>query len=72
MSYDNAQSLEDYLKGLALTDWKKFVEVTGIDMEFLRICEMRGKGKSWGQISKTMNLDKSYIRRRCKKCVKAA
>lgn len=62
------EDVDKQLRNLAVTDWKKFKEVTGLDLELFFICTQRKNGKSFRQIAYKMNIPFTTIRNRCKKC----
>lgn len=61
--------LEKHLQELAVTDWNKFIELTGIDTVQVSICLQRKKGKSMRQIAQKTGMPVGTVQRRCKKCM---
>lgn len=62
------QQIKDNLRNLALTNFDEFMQVVGIDMDTLKICHQRRKGKSLQQIANMMQMPKATIQYKCKVC----
>lgn len=62
------QEVDTQLRELALTDWNKFKDVTGLNLTAFTICQQREKGKSYRQIAYRMKISASTVLRLCKKC----
>lgn len=61
--------VEKFLQELAVTDWNKFVQITGLDTLQVSICQQRKKGKSIRQIARKTGMPPASIQSRCKKCM---
>lgn len=62
------EEVKNELRQLALTNFDKFLEVTGVDLTTLKICKQHERGKSLQQIANLMQMPKTTISRRCKVC----
>jgi hypothetical protein len=61
--------LDIVLQTLSLYDWKTFCLLVGEDnIEKAKICILRSRGKSFGQISINMNKPRSTAQSICNKC----
>lgn len=62
------EEVKNELQQLALTDWNKFLSITGIDVSSLEICKRRKKGQTLQQIANAMQMPRSSVQSRCKTC----
>lgn len=63
--------LDKRLQEYALTNWRSFCELPGIDTRRATVCMLRKEGKTYGQIANTMSISKSTVQRILNKCVSA-
>lgn len=56
------------LRELAVLDFDKFCQIAGVDKVQAAICMERQKGRSLQAIAHKMNMPKSTVDARCKKC----
>ena len=64
----NEQEVDRQLREIALTDWNKFKEITGLDLTKFLVCAKRKEGKSLNQISQITKIHRSSVNRICKTC----
>lgn len=57
----------DEIRELALTDTQKFID-TYVDLNKLKICKRRKMGQTLQQIASAMNMPKSTVKDKCKRC----
>ena len=62
--------LDAKLRELAVLDFDRFCQIAGVDKVQAAICLERTKGRSLQAIAHKMQMPKSTIESRCKKCPK--
>lgn len=70
MSSKSNPILDAKLRELAVLDFDRFCQIAGVDKVQAVICLERMKGRSLQAIAHKMQMPKSTIESRCKKCPK--
>lgn len=66
--YKTDPTIDAKLRELAILDFDKFCQIAGVDKVQATICLERQKGRSLQAIAQRMNMPKSTVESRCKKC----
>ncbi len=62
-------TLEGELQSLAVENWPEFIRLIGDEaVTIAKVCTLKKKGKSIGQIANRLNIPKSTAHDKCKRC----